>query len=94
MALGGEDNFTGKLRLPLPETFSGNPADWEEWSWNFKAYISMFEVGAVTLMEQAEVRTAAQGDFTDVDLNVIWTPVIPIWKQPLTEYFSPGSYIT
>ena len=30
----------------------------------------MFEVGAVTLMEQAEVRTAAQGDFTDVDLNV------------------------
>ena len=70
MALGGEDNFTGKLRLPLPETFSGNPADWEEWSWNFEAYISMFEVGAVTLMEQAEVRTAAQGDFTDVDLNV------------------------
>ena len=71
MALGGEDNFTGKLRLPLPETFSGNPADWEEWSWNFKAYISMFEVGAVTLMDQAEVRTPAQGDFTDVDLTVI-----------------------
>ena len=48
MAIGGEGDFAGKLRLPLPETFSGNPADWEEWSWNFKAYISMFETGAVT----------------------------------------------
>ena len=70
MALGGEGDFTGKLRLPLPETFSGNPADWEEWSWNFKAYISMFEVGAVTLMERAEARTPLQGDFTDDDLQV------------------------
>ena len=69
MALGGEGDFTGKLRLPLPETFSGNPADWEEWSWNFKAYISMFEVGAVTLMDRAETRTPVEGDFTDEDLE-------------------------
>ena len=29
------------LQETLPETFSGNPADWEEWAWNFKAYISI-----------------------------------------------------
>ena len=39
MAIGGEGDLAGKLRHPLP--------DWEEWSWNFKAYISMFETGAV-----------------------------------------------
>ena len=67
MAIGGEGDFGGKLRLPLPETFSGNPADWEEWSWNFKAYISMFETGAVTLMDRAELRT---DEFLDEHLQV------------------------
>ena len=67
MAIGGEGDFAGKLRLPLPETFSGNPADWEEWSWNFKAYISMFETGAVTLMDRAELRT---DEFLDEHLQV------------------------
>ena len=67
MAIGGEGDFAGKLRLPLPETFSGNPADWEEWSWNFKAYISMFETGAVTLMDRAELRADA---FLDEHLQV------------------------
>ena len=67
MALGGEGDFTGKLRLPLPDTFSGNPADWEEWSWNFKAYISMFETGAVTLLDAAEIRN---DEFLDEHLAV------------------------
>ena len=61
MALGGEGDFTGKLRLPVPET------DWEEWVWNFNAYISMFETGAVTLLEQAEARN---DEFLDEHLNV------------------------
>ena len=67
MALGGEGDFTGKLRLPLPDTFSGNPADWEEWSWNFKACISMFETGAVTLLDAAEARN---DEFLDDHLAV------------------------
>ena len=67
MALGGEGDFTGKLRLPLPDTFSGNPADWEEWSWHFKAYISMFETGAVTLLDAAETRN---DEFLDEHLAV------------------------
>ena len=67
MALGGEGDFTGKLRLPLPDTFSGNPADWEECSWNFKAYVSMFETGAVTLLDAAETRN---DEFLDEHLSV------------------------
>eukprot|EP00439_Symbiodinium_sp_Y106_P076225 s1078_g15.t1 len=63
----GEGDFARKLRLPLPETFSGNPADWEEWSWNFKAYISMFETGAVTFMDRAELRA---DEFLDEHLQV------------------------
>ena len=45
---------TGKI---LPKTFSGIPADWEEWGWNFKAYISMFDTTVKTFMENAEGRT-------------------------------------
>ena len=72
MAIGGEGDFAGKLRLPLPETFNGNPADWEEWSWKFKTfktytYISMFETGAVTLMDRAELRA---DEFPDEHLQV------------------------
>ena len=48
MALAGDDDsFTGKLRLPLPPTFSGKPHDREEWSWTFKAYLSMFDAQAI-----------------------------------------------
>ena len=65
--LGGEGNFTGKPQLPLPETFSGNPADWEEWAWNFTTYISMSETGAVTLLDNAERRTDV---FFDKGLNL------------------------
>ena len=67
MDLGGEGDFTGKLRFPLPETFSSNPADWEEWAWKFKFYISMFETGTVTLLHNAERRT---DEFLDEQLNV------------------------
>ena len=66
-ALGEEGDFTGKLRLPLPDSFSGQPADWEEWAWNFKAYVSMFEQTAVQLLEQAEVSPNA---ITDAHLQV------------------------
>ena len=68
MALGGEGDFAGKIRLPLPDHFSGQPSDWEEWSWNFKAYISMFEPSAVTLLERAEL---SADEYTDDTLTVV-----------------------
>ena len=66
-ALGEEGDFTGKLRLPLPESFTGQPSDWEEWSWNFKAYVSMFEQTAVQLLDQSELSPNA---ITDAHLQV------------------------
>ena len=66
-SIGEEGDFSGKLRLPLPETFSGNPADWEEWSWTFKSYICMFEPQALDALDRAEQAVAT---LTDTDLRV------------------------
>ena len=60
----GEPDFGGKLRLPLPDKYDGEPNLWEEWSWNFKAYVSMF---VLTFLERAEQHGA---QITDADLNV------------------------
>ena len=68
MALAGDDDsFTGKLRLPLPPTFSGKPHDWEEWSWTFKAYLSMFDAQAAAFLDAHELDPL---EVTDEDLNV------------------------
>ena len=57
--------FGGQLRLPMPSTFSGSPADWEEWSWKFKAYVSMYETSALQGLDSAETR---EMPITDEDL--------------------------
>ena len=67
MSLEGDDEFTGKLRLPLLPKFSGKPHEWEEWSWNFKAYLSMFDAQAAAFMEQHELDP---DEVTDEDLAV------------------------
>ena len=40
--------YFGKLRLPLPKNFSGDPSDWEVWEWNFKSYLAIFQPSNVT----------------------------------------------
>ena len=67
MSLEGDDEFTGKLRLPLPPKFSGKPHEWEEWSWTFKAYLSMFDAQAAAFMDQHELDP---DEVTDEDLAV------------------------
>ena len=68
MALSSEDDsFTGKLRLPLPPTFSRKPHDWEEWSWTFKAYLSMCDAQAAAFLDAHELDPL---EVTDGDLNV------------------------
>ena len=68
MALASDDDsFTGKLRLPLPPTFSGKPHDWEEWSWTFKAYLSMFDAQAAAFLDAHELDPL---EVTDGDLSV------------------------
>ena len=44
----------GKLRLPLPKNFSGDPSDWEEWEWNFKSYLAIFQPDVVDFLVRAE----------------------------------------
>ena len=44
----------GKLRLPLPMNFSGDPSDWEEWEWNFKSYLAIFQPDVVDFLVRAE----------------------------------------
>ena len=43
-------------RLPTPSTYNGSPSEWEEWSWNFKAYISMFGTSAIRVLDRVEER--------------------------------------
>ena len=59
-------DFAGKVRLPLPEKFKGDSALWEEWSWSFKNYLSMFDPSVARALERAEGSQA----FTDDDLSV------------------------
>ena len=44
----------GKLRLPLPKTFSGEPSDWEDWSWNFKSYLAIFQQDSVDFLARSD----------------------------------------
>ena len=56
-----------RRRRRLCLRLSAATADWEEWAWKFKLYISMFDTGAVTLLHNAERRT---DEFLDEQLNV------------------------
>ena len=68
MALASDDDsFAGKLRLPLPPTFSGKSYEWEEWSWIFKAYLSIFDAQVAAFLEAHE---ADPLEISDEDLNV------------------------
>ena len=68
-SLGDDGDFTGKVKLPLPGRFSGQPSDWEEWSWNFKAYLAMFDSTSVSTLERIEENPTVE--VTDDDMAVI-----------------------
>ena len=44
----------GKLRLPLPKSFNGEPSEWEDWSWNFKSYLAIFQPDSVDFLARSE----------------------------------------
>ena len=68
-SLGDDGDFTGRVKLPLPDRFSGQPSDWEEWSWNFKAYLAMFDSTSVSTLERIEENPTVE--VTDDDMAVI-----------------------
>ena len=68
-SLGDDGDFTGKVKLPFPDLFSGQPSDWEEWSWNFKAYLAMFVSTSVSTLERIEENPTRE--ITDDDMTVM-----------------------
>ena len=68
-SLGDDGDFTGRAKLPLPDRFSGQPSDWEEWSWNFKAYLAMFDSTSVSTLERIEQNPTRE--ITDDDMTVM-----------------------
>ena len=43
-SLGDDGDFTGQVTLPYLTSLADNElTDWEEQSWNFKAYLAMFD---------------------------------------------------
>ena len=54
----GDTGIGGKARLPLPDKFDGKMEHWEDWSWQVKAYVSLFKLEALRVLEDAEVATA------------------------------------
>ena len=91
-SLGDDGDFTGKVKLPLPDRFSGQPSDWEEWSWNFKAYLAMFDSTSVSTLERIEENPTRA--ITDDDMTVMLELWMLIKKQLPKEYFSPGNCTT
>jgi hypothetical protein len=43
MATGSNFGFFGTLKLPLPDKYGGNTSRWEEWGWNLKTCVGMFD---------------------------------------------------
>ena len=49
MANFGDTGIGGSARLPLPDKFDGKMEHWEDWSWQVKAYASLFKIEALML---------------------------------------------
>ena len=52
----------GKLRLPLPKSFNGEPSDWEHWSWN----LAIFQPDSVDFLARSETSNT---EFLDAHFN-------------------------
>ena len=46
----------GSARLPLPDKFDGKMENWEDWQ--VKAYVSLFKVEALRVLEDAELASS------------------------------------
>ena len=56
------DTGVRNVGLPLPDEFNGKMEQWQEWSWQVKAYVSLFEVEALRVLVNAEVADASITD--------------------------------
>ena len=58
MASFGDTGIGGSARLPLPDKFDGKMENWKDWSWQVKAYVSLFKVEALRVLEDAELASS------------------------------------
>ena len=58
----GDTGIERNVGLPLPDEFNGKMEQWQEWSWQVKAYVSLFEVEALRVLVNAEVADASITD--------------------------------
>ena len=62
MASFGDTGIGRNVGLPLPDELNGKMEQWQEWSWQVKAYVSLFEVEALRVLVNAEVADASITD--------------------------------
>ena len=53
-SIGDSKGIGGELKLNPPPPFSGAIEHWEEWSWQFKSYVSLFKPHVSILLESVE----------------------------------------
>ena len=58
MATGSKFGFFGTVKLPFPDKYGGTTSRWEEWGWNLKTCVGMFdeEHKSKTLIDDVEGR--------------------------------------
>ena len=62
MASFGDTGVGRNVGLPLPDEFDGKMEQWQEWRWQVRAYVSLFEVEALRVLVNAEVADASITD--------------------------------
>ena len=71
----------GSARLPLPDKFNGKMEHWEDWSWQVKAYVSLFKVEALRVLENAEVATIPSTDDALEQTELVDTELMKFSRQ-------------
>ena len=82
------DGDFGRLKLPLPPHFSGEPRDWEEWEWNFRTYISMFQPNVLNFLDRA-----ATSDAEIVDAHFQTAQATPAEQERLVTFSRKLHYL-
>ena len=63
MAQSARTNLTlGSLKFPTPSAYSGKAEDWEDWSYKFRAYMTISNSEYSALMKYAEASTTVITD--------------------------------
>ena len=61
-AVGDSKALGGELKLAPPPPYSGSVENWEEWSWQLKSYVSLFEPHIAKSLESVEGKSDAIDD--------------------------------